>query len=224
MFFSLQHQFLSRPRSLIKLSFMLPRVLFICCASLFPWHFHSLTSATCRSDKPNRCNAKTLAAHRVRQKMLENRCSRSVSTLHQCAIFARLRKWIRFSRYFKRVSRLEMRRVIDMGTNRFTAVSNLIRNLSHQRDGSNSCWPRLEVSAITQIMHYRQWDGAPGHERPLRADRRTPAVPQETPPSLTGVSSRREKSSAAFKKTQYKLLLQAIFTMCDSCILPWALW
>lgn len=37
-----------------------------------------------------------------------------------------------------------------MGMNQFTAVSCLIRGLSHQRDGSSSCWPRLEVSAIME--------------------------------------------------------------------------
>lgn len=76
-----------------------------------------------------------------------------------------------------------------MGMNPFTAVSCLIRGLSHQRDGSSSRWSRLEVSAIMQscAIVSRQWDGTAGHERPLRADRRMPEFPQEIPLSLTGV-------------------------------------
>lgn len=70
-----------------------------------------------------------------------------------------------------------------MGMNQFTAVSCLIRGLSHQHDGSSSRWPRLQVSAIMQscAIVSRQWDGTAGHERPLRAVRATPEFPQEMP-------------------------------------------
>lgn len=106
--------------------------------------------------------------------------------LRQCTTFKRLNLY--GSANMITVSCLKIRRVNDMGMNQFTAVSCLIRDLSHQHDGSSSFWPRLEVSAIMQscAIVSRQWDGAPGHERPLRADRRMPELPQETPHSLRG--------------------------------------